>query len=183
MRHSNKQSGFSILDIMVALAAFTILAALSTPNLNNWMRTYRLKSAAMDLYSNIQMAKMSAVKENRQWRLRFNAGGFYDVIRCLNATCETGTIATNINGPGDYQISKQVQFSTAYSNEIEFKNPTSSTIFEKNPLIINANGLTDINGFGFIYISNKQHSSYYRIGLLSVAGSVKIQKWNGSVWE
>jgi Tfp pilus assembly protein FimT len=177
MRNFNGQSGFSILDIMVALAAFAILAAVSTPNLNNWMRVYRLKSAAMDIYSNIQMAKMSAVKENRQWKLRFNATGFYDVIRCLNATCETGTI--NV----DYQISKQVQFSTVYSNEIEFKNPTSTTVFEKNPLILNANGLTDVNGFGFVYISNKKNSSYYRIGLLSVAGSVRIQKWNGSIWE
>jgi Tfp pilus assembly protein FimT len=162
---------------MVALAAFAILAAISTPNLNNWMRVYRLKSAAMDIYSNIQMAKMSAVKENRQWKLRFNAAGFYDVIRCLNTTCETGTV--NV----DYQISKQVQFSTVYSNEIEFKNPTSTTVFEKNPLILNANGLTDVNGFGFVYISNKKNSSYYRVGLLSVAGSVKIQKWNGSIWE
>jgi len=178
MRNFNGQAGFSILDIMVALAAFAILEAIATPNLNNWMRVYRLKSAAMDLYSNMQMAKMSAVKENRQWRLRFNAAGFYDVIRCLTLpTCEAG----NINV--DYQISRQVQFSVAYSNEIEFKNPTSATLFEKNPLILNSNGLTDVNGFGFIYISNKKNSSYYRIGLLSVAGSVRIQKWNGSIWE
>jgi hypothetical protein len=131
----------------------------------------------MDLYSNLQMAKMNAVKENRQWKLRFNSGGFYDVIRCLTATCETGTLNT------DYQISKNVQLSTTYSNEVEFKNPASTTVFEKNPLILNANGLTDVNGFGFIYISNKQNSSYYRIGLLSVAGSVRVQKWNGSSWE
>jgi Tfp pilus assembly protein FimT len=183
MRNFNGQAGFSILDIMVALAAFTILAAISTPNLNNWMRVYRLKSASMDLFSNMQMAKMSAVKENRQWKLRFNAGGFYDVIRCLTAICEAGNIAANINGPGDYQILRQVQFSTTYNNEIEFKNPTSATVFEKNPLILNSNGLTDVNGFGFIYISNKKNSSYYRIGLLSVAGSVRIQKWNGSIWE
>jgi type IV fimbrial biogenesis protein FimT len=177
MKHLNRQSGFSILDVMVALAVFAILAALSTPNLSNWMRVYRLKSAAMDLYSNLQMAKMNAVKENRQWKLRFNTGGFYDVIRCLNVTCENGNVDT------DYQISKQVQFNTTYGNEIEFKNPISEIVFEKNPLILNANGLTDVNGFGFIYISNKKNSSYYRIGLLSVAGSVRIQKWNGSGWE
>jgi type IV fimbrial biogenesis protein FimT len=179
MRNFNRQSGFSILDIMVALAVFTVLAAISTPNLKNWMRVYRLKSAAMDLYSNIQMAKMNAVKENRQWKLRFNSGGFYDVIRCLTVTCENG----NINV--DYQIPRNVQFSIAYSNEVQFKNPTSTTVFEQNPLILNANGLANFDGFGFVYISNKQNSSYYRIGLLSVAGSVRIQKWNSSssTWE
>jgi hypothetical protein len=134
----------------------------------------------------MQMAKMSAVKENRPWKIRFNAGGSYDVIQCLNATCETGNLGL------DYQISKQVSFNTQYGNEIEYKNPNSTTVFENNPLVFNANGLISP---GCIYMSNKKNSSYYRVGAPCLpagaacnpnptfAGTGRIQKWTGSTWE
>ena len=131
------------------------------------------------------MAKMNAIKENRPWKIRFNAGGSYDVIQCLNtATCEAG----NLNV--DYKISKQVSFDTQYSNEIEYKNPTSTLVFETNPLIFNANGQISP---GCIYVSNKKNSSYYRVGVPCLpagavcgptfAGAARIQKWTDSTWE
>ena len=173
-----KQSGFSLIEVMVVLAILAIVAGASAPNLQRWMRNYRLKSAVMDLHSNMQLAKLNAVKENRQWKIQFNASGTYTLIQCLTntSTCETGTLNTH------YRVSKTVSFETAYTNEIVFKNPQSaSLLFEQNPLAFSSTGTTMQPGY--VYISNSINSSYYRVGTRYIAGAVHIEKWNGSGWN
>ena len=177
MRLLRHQSGFSIIELSVAFAVFVILATVSAPSLKDWQRNYMTKSAARDLFSNLQSAKIGAVKENRQWRVAFNSSGAYSVLKCFTATCETGTADV------DFELVKSVSFVEAYQNEIAFLNPQSSTVQDKNPLIFLPNGLADQNGFGFIYLGHVTGKKYYRIGTLSMAGSVVIQRWNGSGWE
>lgn len=174
LRH---QSGFSIIELSVAFAVFVILGTFAAPSLKDWQRTYMAKTAARDLFSNLQSAKIGAVKENRQWRVAFNSSGAYSVLRCLNTVCDGGTV--NV----DYAIVKSVSFAEAYQSEIQFLNPQSSTTQDKNPLIFLPNGLADQNGFGFVYLGHSTAQKYYRVGTMSMAGSVVIQRWNGSGWE
>lgn len=173
MQALKEESGFSLLELMVAFAVFAILGAATVPNLKTWLRTYRTKSAARDLYSNLQTAKIGSVKENRQWKVTFTSGGSYSVIKCLSVTCETGTLNT------DYEVVKAVTFSSAYSDAIKYNNPQSATVFDSNPLIFNPNGLSNQ---GFVYISDRDNVKFYRIGLPSFAGSIRIQQWDGSSW-
>jgi prepilin-type N-terminal cleavage/methylation domain-containing protein len=173
MREFNKQSGFSIMELMVTLAVIMILGTISAPSLNKWMRNYKIKGAARDLYSYIQNAKIGSIKENRPWKMTFDRGGSYKVIKCLNVACETGTLGT------DYEIVKTVDFGERYEDSIKYNNPESSVLFN-NPLIFNPNGLTNL---GYVYLSDSGNTKYYRVGMSSYSGSVAIQKWNGSGWE
>jgi prepilin-type N-terminal cleavage/methylation domain-containing protein len=170
-----KQSGFNIIELMVTLAIFAIAASVAAPNLQRWMRNYRLKSAVMELHSNMQFAKLNAVKSNRSWQIQFDTSGTYSVIQCLTATCSTGTLNT------DYRVSKTVSFATAYGNEIVFNNPQSTIVFERNPLIFDNIGATAQPGY--VYISNRINSVYYRIGTEFIAGNIRIQRWDGSIWK
>ena len=174
MQALKNKSGFSILELMVAFAVFAILGAASAPSLKTWLRTYRTKSAARDLYSNLQTAKVGSVKENRQWKVTFDAGGSYNIIKCLTVTCEAGTLNT------DYEVVKAVTFSSDYNDAIKYYNPQSSTVFDTNPLTFSPNGLTNQ---GYVYISDRGNTKFYRIGLPSFAGSIRIQQWNGSSWH
>ena len=178
MHRSWKTSGFTLIELMVVLAILAMASGFSVPHLQKWMRSYRLKGAVMDLHSNMQLAKANAVKENRPWLLQFDASGTYTVIQCLTNTwspCTAGTLNT------DYRVSKTVSFASVYGNEILFKNPASSTLFERNPLVFERNGTT-LNA-GFAYLSNAVHSSYYRVGTEYIAGAVRIQRWNGAEWN
>jgi prepilin-type N-terminal cleavage/methylation domain-containing protein len=174
VRHG-QQSGFSIIEVLVGLAIFAIVAGFSVPNVQQWMRNYRLKSAVMDLHSNMQLAKAGAIKDNRPWKIQFNAAGTYTVIQCLTNTCETGTAGT------DYRVSKTVNLATAYGNEALFKHPTSSIIADQNPLAFSGSGLTDPAGHA--YISNRTNSSYYRIGTRFIAAGIRVERWDGSNWN
>jgi Tfp pilus assembly protein FimT len=46
------------------------------PNFSVWLPNYRLKQATQDLYSNLQKAKLAAVKRNTNAVIRFPATGY-----------------------------------------------------------------------------------------------------------
>jgi type IV fimbrial biogenesis protein FimT len=175
MRLAWKDSGFTLIELMVVLAILAIAAGFSAPHLQKWMHNYRLKGAVMDLRSDMQLAKTNAVKENRPWLLDFDAGGTYRVIQCLTNTCTTGTEDT------DWRVAKTVNLKTTYGDEIVFYTPDASPLFPSPALTFQRDGTT--NPSGFAYIANATHSSCYRVGTQFIAGAVRIQRWTGSDWE
>jgi len=64
-----KRSGFTLIELVVVIAVLGILTAVGVPNFLSWLPKYRLKTAARDLYSNMQLAKLSAIKNNAEQRI------------------------------------------------------------------------------------------------------------------
>lgn len=68
--------GFTLLEVLVALALVTILAAFSIPRWGTLLSTYRLRSAARQLRSDLSRIKMQAVSETARLQLIFSASKY-----------------------------------------------------------------------------------------------------------
>lgn len=161
----SRQHGFTLIDLMVTIGIIGVLLGIAVPNVQRWARPYHLKNAAMELYANMQRAKLGAIRENRPWTMHFNPGSLqgYEVR----------------DGAGNTVYS--VNFQTAYDGRVTYRNPTSETLFDSDILTFNQSGLTPTTGFAFL--TDQNHAGYYRVGLPFITGAIQIQKWNGSAWE
>jgi len=76
-----KNSGFTLVELMVTMAIIAIVSAIAIPGYMSWLPNYRLKSAVLDLEGNIQWTRLQAIKYNQTWAVAFNqATGIYYIL-------------------------------------------------------------------------------------------------------
>jgi type IV fimbrial biogenesis protein FimT len=158
MRIVKKNSGFTLIELLVVIVVIGIFVAIGVPNFMSWLPKYRLKSAARDLYSNMQLAKMTAVKSN------------------------TNCSITYSTDPDQYVLSGALSKTVAlgdYGSGVNFNGPGNET-FAVATITFNSRGTSNA---GYAYLSNSGNTAYYKIGPLS-SGVIKLQKWvGGTSWE
>lgn len=59
-----ESKGFTLIELMVAIAVFGILIAIAAPNMARWRESQRLSSGAREVLSALQFARIRAVKDN-----------------------------------------------------------------------------------------------------------------------
>lgn len=66
-----KNSGFSLIELLVALAIIAIVVSVGLPSLLNYRQKANLGKAARDIYAGFQRAKIEAARNNRFCVFRF----------------------------------------------------------------------------------------------------------------
>jgi type IV fimbrial biogenesis protein FimT len=70
-------AGFTLLQLVTAIGIIAILASVSIPAYLSWRPKYLLRSAARDLVSNFQLAKMEAVRGNTDVVISFSPAPYF----------------------------------------------------------------------------------------------------------
>ena len=111
MRRLNvhKNQGFTLLEILVALAITGILAALTLPNLLAWLNSNRVQQATDSIQSALQDAQKQAMRRGRICTINFTNGTgtnptVYSQITASEAGC---LVATNTNA-GSLNLPQEV---------------------------------------------------------------------------
>lgn len=72
-RHKvQRQRGFTLMELMVAVAVSMIVLAVGTPSFLSWLPTMRLSSAARQIATDLQVARMKAISQNASYTVTFN---------------------------------------------------------------------------------------------------------------
>ncbi len=65
--------GFTLIEVMVVLAIIAILATVAVPNYLSWRESGKLTGAVENLKSDLNMARLSAVRESMTTTVEFRA--------------------------------------------------------------------------------------------------------------
>jgi prepilin-type N-terminal cleavage/methylation domain-containing protein len=186
------QAGFTLVELLVIIAVLGILATFAIPAFSVWLPNYRLGSAARNMYSNFQWARMNAIKNNQDWAIVFNQAvtpGTYYI--CSNPGANGSWDGPAAMG-GDDTVARAVDFATFEpGNSIDFGHGNRLTDIPGNPYVANDDvvyGANDAVVFnargscnaGYVYIDNGKDRTY-AIGT-RISGGIIIRKWTGSAW-
>ncbi|MCZ6623697.1 MAG: GspH/FimT family pseudopilin [Deltaproteobacteria bacterium] len=130
------RSGFTLLEIMAAIAITGILAAIAIPNWGSLISTYRLNAAGRQLYADLQRARMRAVMENTTFRIVSSAGSNTYTFQREGTVLETKPLPVGISILADSTRSFTSR-GTASSGRIRLCNSSKD---ERTDVVVNGVG-------------------------------------------
>lgn len=177
-----RKNGFTVLELIIICAIIFTLALVAIPGFSRWLPNYRLRAATRDLFSNVQHAKLTAIKRHHTCAVGFNqavGGTIYDYVVYV----DTGN-NLELNDPGD-EVLTSVLFSERYDG-VSFDTSKGGGDGIDDTIITNDDGNPTIgflsNGFaidnngdpaaGSIYLTNA--TGRHREVAVSSAGNVSI---------
>ncbi len=183
-----KNDGFSIIELLVVFVVLGIMAAIALPGFSTWLPNYRLKSAARDIYSNMQLAKMGAIKANADWAIVFDTtAGAHRYLVCSDdgdgdwTTTGNNTIERTV-ALADYKAGVVYGHGNATDDIPGGGAPPADDItYAADVAVFNPRGT---GSGGYVYLENSKNTTTYGAGTRT-SGVILLRKWNTSTadWE
>ena len=157
--HIGRYGGFTVIELMVALAVLAILVALAVPNFNDASLSARLNGFANSLVAAAQVARSEAIKRNATIKLCASDGG----ATCNGSDWEQGWIVVNEAETVVLQVHPALpdQFKVTEGGgetELEFlgtvvgTTPATLTVCRSTP-VGNEERVVTISGTGSAYVT------------------------------
>lgn len=188
----SREAGFTMIEMMIVVVIIAVSVSVAVPNLMLWFNNLSVKSAARDLYSAIQEARMTAVEQNASTAIVFDTTNSRYYICSDPGADDNWDSAGDMTGTGDNVIERRVSLlSQAYKNKVRFGNGNATTpvgsafgdsityASPDNVLVVNSRG---IGNAGYVYLTNPDNGTAYAVGTQS-SGLVRLLKWNGTAWQ
>ena len=100
----NREGGFTLIEIMIAVAIVGIMSALAVPNFREWLARYDLKQSMSEIAGDMSLAKLVAMNRNRQATVTIQMAGSSVQVSGISGGREifgTRTLPSRINAlPG-----------------------------------------------------------------------------------
>ena len=100
-----KVSGFTLIELMLAIAVLVILLTLAMPSFRTWMQNIQIRNATEAILTGIQRARAEAVGRNTSVSFVMAADSSWTV----NVVTPASVIETRSGGEGSQNVTRTVQ--------------------------------------------------------------------------
>jgi prepilin-type N-terminal cleavage/methylation domain-containing protein len=183
-----KKDGFTLIELLVTMIVLAIVTAITIPVFARWLPDYRLRAAARDVYSNMQLAKMGAMRNNANWAIVFDTGANRYLV-CSDRGTDNSWSATDDNDKEKIVLLTGYESGVRYGHGIATKDatvdedpiPADNVSYQYNLAVFNARGT---GTGGYVYLENDEGTITYAVGTRT-SGVIRLVKWNSSTseWE
>lgn len=149
-------SGFTILELTITMAIFSILAAIAIPNVIAWRNNAQFNGAVNTLVGDLAVAKQSAIRNNATVVINFTDSGY---IIFVDDGSGTGT-ADNAIQEGNEQILRDRTLSGGVVIDLD------ATTFEDDIVQFNGTGRCDTSTVGTVAIYRGSEQSFVSVNRL-----------------
>jgi prepilin-type N-terminal cleavage/methylation domain-containing protein len=156
------QSGFTLVELAVALAVLGSIMVLGWPFLQGWKEAIDLRSTAAGVSDTMLSARMKAVVDRRNYTV----------------SVDYATDAFSVAPP--VGTAKKMGSVDIYLDDTD---PDCPPLSSKN-VVFRPNGTADAAGFEGVYLKSKSARVpvRYRVKVLGATGKVSVEKWAGGEW-
>ena len=197
-----RTKGLTIIELTVVMCILGVMVLISIPNIGRWLPHYRLRSAIRDVASSMQLARLGAIKENKEWAIQFNTGS--QTYTILSDDGADGTWGTNddIGYKGDVDPWTLSTISLADYRNVSFGDNGYGSWFGGGPLTGDlSDGVTfrnnrvefkpdgtagpDLTGgiVGSAYLQNDRGDAACARIRFTATGAIEVLHWDGDSWE
>jgi prepilin-type N-terminal cleavage/methylation domain-containing protein len=193
----NSGRGFSLIEMMIALAVLLVMAAIVTPLMSNMIAGIKLRYSATDLSGLMQKARIEAVRKNTFYPILQTTLAAGDVAYYVDLA-KSGTFAAgdplvemgdqvNVHaGPGSGAPGE-----TAFTTSLNFALDASGVAPNFNarglPCLPAGGGTTcpAVPGQGFIYFLSRNNAlgTTWASVVVTPSGRVQVWAYDGTNWN
>lgn len=150
-------SGFTLIELVITVSIIALTLAFAGPSLQQYVKAQNVKGTAKKIYSNLQLARLTAIRENRSIRVTFTT------------TAGAESMAIEQNDPPNIPVVAPVNFfSSPDSLGVRLTVPNPQFFFKPSGAL---------NGLGqtfTIYHENSEIDRTYAI-TINAAGGFRLQ--------
>jgi Tfp pilus assembly protein FimT len=188
----SKQSGHSVVELMIAVIVVMILAAVAIPNIATTVANIKLRGSASNFAGLVQQARINAVQKNAVYTVRFGLpsgnGAYVDLNG--NSSYDSGELMIQFGGNVN-KVAAPGGASGAPTNLDVSGGPLGWTATSGN-ISYNARGLpcdstatpcgTNVNYIFYFEDTRALGGHGWAAVSVTAAARAKVWWWNGSSW-
>lgn len=188
IKSKHKSAGFTILELVVAVAVILLLSAIAIPNATAMLRSYRLSGSARAVAHQLSLTRLRAETEftNSQLVIDPVANSYTLQLCTTGGKADTCTTAGDYNNEGTQFLATGISFGFGVAaappaGTQAALQQTLQTRFNSRgiPILLDGSGNTNPNDV--IYVTDNQGSSY--AVSVSVGGHTRVYQYVAGAWK